>query len=253
MESKKNLVIDIILVFAVYYLVLAFAMIIAKSVFGSEIDKYMLCQVFATIITIPIMFFFFGKHVIPIGRHKFVWQDLLLTLLIAATLATSVNNILCMTPLVEMSKGFEEANEAFYSSSLVIEIIGSAILTPILEELVFRGIIYRKIRIVCNAQITIIISAVIFSVIHFNIVQCIYALVLGVALGIIVEKTGHLYFSILAHFVANLLAVLRTEIGLLEWSVDGSLLSWIFAIVLFLCGFGVLDLLIYRHNSDTIQ
>lgn len=39
---------------------------------------------------------------------------------------------------------------AFYASTLVIELIGSAILSPIMEELVFRGIVFGNMRKIMN-------------------------------------------------------------------------------------------------------
>lgn len=55
-----------------------------------------------------------------------------------------------MSPLIGLSEGYARANESFYASTLVIEMIGSAILSPIMEELVFRGIVFGNMRKIMN-------------------------------------------------------------------------------------------------------
>lgn len=62
----------------------------------------------------------------------------------------ALNNIITMSPLIGLSEGYARANESFYASTLVIELIGSAILSPIMEELVFRGIVFGNMRKIMN-------------------------------------------------------------------------------------------------------
>ena len=53
----------------------------------------------------------------------------------AATLGIAVNNIIAMTPLVQMSEGFQEANQSFFAGTVVFELLGSCLVIPIAEEL----------------------------------------------------------------------------------------------------------------------
>ena len=68
------------------------------------------------------------------------------SVLIVACISISLNNIISMTPLVTASVGYQEANANFYGSTLVLELISSALMTPILEELVFRGILFTRLK-----------------------------------------------------------------------------------------------------------
>ena len=71
----------------------------------------------------------------------------------------ALNNIITMSPLIGLSEGYARANESFYASTLVIEMIGSAILSPIMEELVFRGIVFGNMRKIMNVPQAVFLSA----------------------------------------------------------------------------------------------
>jgi hypothetical protein len=82
----------------------------------------------------------------------------------------------------------------------------------------------------------ILVSALLFAVVHWNIVQFIYALLLGIVLALLMERTGHLHAAMLGHITANLIAVIRTETGFLERTVQGDVFSWVLAVVLLVVG-----------------
>ncbi|MBO3445617.1 CPBP family intramembrane glutamic endopeptidase [Clostridium sp. CCUG 7971] len=88
--------------------------------------------------------------------------------------------------------------------TLAIQVVITA---PILEELLFRGIIlngllskYKK-----NYKKAIIISALIFGVAHLNIPQGVNAFIIGIVIGGIYYSTGSMKLSIFAHFINNFL------------------------------------------------
>ena len=81
---------------------------------------------------------------------------------------------------------------------------------PICEELMFRGIVFHRLKDWVKPQAAIVISALLFGIYHGNVVQFFYATCMGVMLAIIYDKTGTLWISIVAHIAANL------------WSLFGS-------------------------------
>lgn len=40
--------------------------------------------------------------------------------------------------------------------------------TPIIEEILFRGIIYEKLRIICGVRKALILSSILFGVLHIG-------------------------------------------------------------------------------------
>ena len=94
------------------------------------------------------------------------------------------------------------------SGNFIIVLIATGILTPIIEELVFRyGIISiitsKSNNIANNKKRAIIISSVIFGIAHFNIIQSIYAILFGLLLGYIYVKTQNILASIFIHIGVN--------------------------------------------------
>jgi hypothetical protein len=55
-------------------------------------------------------------------------------------------------------------------------------------------------------------------------------------LVVFMEKTGHLYGAVLGHITANALAVIRTETGFLDRTVDGSVQAWLLSAGCLLAG-----------------
>ena len=51
---------------------------------------------------------------------------------------------------------------------------------------------------------------------HWNVVQFLYAGILGLLLAWLLERTGFLYAPVLAHIGANVMAVVRSETGWLD-------------------------------------
>lgn len=74
---------------------------------------------------------------------------------------------------------------------------------PVLEELLFRGAILGTLLKKMKPWYAILLSALIFGIIHFNPAQIIYALLFGLILGRVYYVTGSLTLCILMHVIAN--------------------------------------------------
>ena len=80
------------------------------------------------------------------------------------------------------------------------------LLAPILEEVIFRGFLFKMWRKLLSPAKTILITAIVFSLMHFNPSQYCVALVIGVLAGFFRHKTGGLLAPILVHAIYNTLA-----------------------------------------------
>lgn len=89
------------------------------------------------------------------------------------------------------------------TASPVLMILAVCIVGPIAEELVFRGMIFGKLRRAFSFWPAAIISGIMFGVFHMNIMQGVYASVLGVLLAYVYEKTQTIFGSIFFHIVFN--------------------------------------------------
>jgi Predicted metal-dependent membrane protease len=77
------------------------------------------------------------------------------------------------------------------------------VLAPVFEETLFRGIILRGFLKNYGAAKSIIVSAVLFGILHLNPLQSINAAILGIALGWLFLKTGSLWVCIFFHSLNN--------------------------------------------------
>ena len=93
----------------------------------------------------------------------------------------------------------------------LLMMIYSVCLAPISEELIFRGVTMRIAQRAFPFWIANIIQAVLFGVFHMNMIQGIYAAVLGLFLGYICEKGGSIYLAIVFHFLFNLWGTTASE------------------------------------------
>ena len=93
-------------------------------------------------------------------------------------------------------------------------------LDPLVEEVVCRGLVYRRLRDYVGVWPAVLVSGLMFGIYHGNVVQGIYASVLGILMALLVEITGSLWASILFHVGANFISTFFSEFGvqLSQWN-----------------------------------
>lgn len=78
-----------------------------------------------------------------------------------------------------------------------------ALLGPFCEELVFRGAFFRGFRKSGNIFGAILLSGLLFSLMHMNFNQAAYALVLGIMMALLAEAAGSTVAPFLMHLIYN--------------------------------------------------
>ena len=117
------------------------------------------------------------------------------------------------TMFKEMEKTAAELTDFLAKSDSIAELIMSILVIGVIagigEELVFRGIIQRKLmKGLKNYHLAIWVSAIIFSAIHFQFYGFLPRVVLGALFGYLYVWTGNIWIPIAAHTFNNTLAVL---------------------------------------------
>lgn len=79
------------------------------------------------------------------------------------------------------------------------------ILAPFFEEIFFRGCLYRTLRMSMTKYPSIILSSVIFSILHGYFIGFIYVFLVGIMLAYIYEKRRSLVAPLAFHMMNNLL------------------------------------------------
>lgn len=113
--------------------------------------------------------------------------------------------------------GYEAMLEMYQSMFAGINptalLIGGALIGPICEEIIFRGIILEGLAQKYNPTKAIIFSALIFGIIHLQPLQVISAFFIGLILGWIYLKTQSLWVVIALHVINNTIAFTFADLG----------------------------------------
>ena len=90
--------------------------------------------------------------------------------------------------------------------ALLMYIISLTIIPAVLEELVFRGVVMQSLRRFGDG-FALVVSAILFGLIHGNLIQFIPAFLAGIAIGYFVMRTGSILTGILIHLANNAIVI----------------------------------------------
>lgn len=145
----------------------------------------------------------------------FVWSPPVIwfsVIVLAIAGSQMLNDLIILFRLNEIFPGYSELSEQTMVGQpvwLLILVVG--ILAPIAEELVFRGLVFRRMKDWMKPGLAVVFSSLLFGLYHGNMVQFLYATLMGMILAVIYHRTGTLWTSILAHITANLWSLFGNE------------------------------------------
>lgn len=138
-------------------------------------------------------------------------------LVLGAVGSIVVTCLMVMAQAVFSDAAYQQTAESMYSAGIAEQIIGLGILLPISEELMFRGILYKRLHERQPFWYAAIWSSVMFAFLHSNTTQMIYAFLLGLMLSYVYEKFGSFRAPAFLHIVLNTGSVAFTELGVFGW------------------------------------
>jgi membrane protease YdiL (CAAX protease family) len=105
----------------------------------------------------------------------------------------------------------EQAYRDFFAGTTSLQalraLIVGAVVPAFAEEVLFRGLFQRSLEQVRPARHAIIVTALIFGILHFNPLSVIPLMLIGVYLGFLAYYTQSLALPIVAHFLSNAIAI----------------------------------------------
>ena len=155
------------------------------------------------IATLPLLWSFIKEYprILP-GPDKRVIRLCYVTVL-AISASILVNVIAQSTGFTKTSESFAKTASTQFSLPLWLGIIVYGLITPVTEEIVHRGIIYNRLRRYFNLPIAIIAGSLLFGISHGNLVQLVYATVMGIFICCIYERYGSFVYPVLFHCISN--------------------------------------------------
>ena len=143
-----------------------------------------------------------------------IWA-LLCVLVIGLIAIFGFSPLINMLDAITSSWGYKSAVANIDVSTLpklLTTILYVALLPAICEELIFRGIITNGLK-KFGTRAAVILSAVLFALIHQNLQQLVYQLFLGGVMAYIALKTGSILYTMLLHFFNNAFVLLLQFFG----------------------------------------
>lgn len=128
---------------------------------------------------------------------------------VAVTPLTSLLNSISL--LWVDSATTELSSELVANYPLWVSALLMAVTPAVVEEAAYRGVVLGNYRY-GNRLVAIIMSGVLFGVMHMNFNQMPYAMVLGILLGLLAEATDSILATMYAHFCFNFNSVLLSYI-----------------------------------------
>ncbi len=92
---------------------------------------------------------------------------------------------------------------ALTSARPVLDFLAVVILCPIVEEMLFRGVIYQSFCMLLPAGLAVVFQGLLFGSVHSTIIWMIYATFMGCVLGYVRKLTGSIRPCILMHMAFN--------------------------------------------------
>lgn len=193
-------------------------------------------------------------------RPKISWKTTLICLAIAIVALFGIQYFISCMDFVLVNIGYKLDLLGLPLDNvgwLVVNVLLVALLPAIFEEIIFRGIILQGLRKTLSDSMAIVLSALMFAIMHTSLQQFIYPFLLGLILAWVATRTGSTFASMIIHFTNNFLVVLiafiqnvtGVSIGLnpANWWV------WLVAILLLVVtGFimFVIDRFYFKHKNE---
>ncbi|WP_145044459.1 MULTISPECIES: CPBP family intramembrane glutamic endopeptidase [Paenibacillus] len=137
-----------------------------------------------------------------------LWTLMLIVLSVGAVYLTSL-----FGNTVDNSKT-ESLKQSVTVFTILIGVVSAGIVSPVYEEIFYRGFIYRWLRTRVNMSWAIVISSLIFTVAHYPTMNAMPVnFISGVVLAWTYERTGSVVPGMIVHGVFNTIAVLLTALG----------------------------------------
>lgn len=144
-------------------------------------------------------------------EKKYTKKQMLETVITGIFLGVGLNLFFLILGFTKSSEAYEKVANTQFAVPIWLAVIFYGILAPVVEEMVFRGILYRELKQNMGKIGAMVGSALFFGAFHGNIVQMVYGTIMGIFLAIYYEKYGTIAAPILFHGGANIIVYILSS------------------------------------------
>ncbi|WP_342471684.1 type II CAAX endopeptidase family protein [Metasolibacillus sp. FSL H7-0170] len=152
-----------------------------------------------------------------VGVKSFAIKDWKIIIIFSVLLMAGAVIIVVLTSFIgntwENSKTEAlQQNATFFT--VLIALLSAAVISPIYEEIFYRGFLYRWLRTRIGLKGAILISSLIFTIVHLPTYNAMPVnFFSGIIFALAYERTGSIWPSVIIHGVTNGIMVLLTSLG----------------------------------------
>lgn len=184
----------------------------AEMISRQVMDNIMPMQIAAQVAMLAVFgiwyYFAYGRKKRPESAEKFDGIHIALIVFMGLVLQFGISSVLSLIEgaAPQLLENYNELMELAGLGEMSVPVmIAVAIMAPLSEEVLCRGIIFRLAEKVGSGfWVANIIQALAFGILHGNWVQGIYAFLLGLILGYIYGKYRNIWLCMLLHGAMNL-------------------------------------------------
>ncbi len=179
-----------------------------------------------------------------------ILKNIVVIAMLSIAVAVGLNCLLLVVDLAQYSERYQEAAMTLWEPPVWQQILYSVILIPVVEEVMFRRIIFRILRRWIRFSGAMLVSAVLFGAYHGNLVQFVYAAFCGGLLAYLYEKYDSILAPIISHMTMNAVAVILTHLGVFAWISQSVVRAMILIII---CAVIAVLFLRFLHKMDVTK
>ena len=136
---------------------------------------------------------------------------------LGACVSLGISAALALNILIELisvsSDKYDNVETIQYAVPLWLGIILYGLVSPWVEEIVFRGLTFNRMKRYYSLEASVLVTALIFGLFHANLPQFIYGTIMGVIMALVYEWVGTFAAPILFHMSANLFVFIFTYLS----------------------------------------
>lgn len=211
-----------------------------------------------------IVFFFAYNGIRKVKNREAITDGEKVSLLpISISIVLAIICIFLFTPLMNLINTLFESSGYVVDNTIPLQnlmandigyfllgLLIYALLPAIAEELIFRGIIQTSLSTRYKGFVTIIISTLLFVLMHGSLNQTFYQFIVGIMLSYLALVGGSIVYSIILHFLNNALVVVFSCFDIVAYlsaseAVYYNIFSMIFPVTIFLLGAALVAVLFW--------
>lgn len=197
--------------------------------YDNSVLVFSLCRMCSMIAGMAAVFPMFRKE--TVDWKGSVRLPVLTVGILAVAMALGTNILFSLLHITELSKSFADVAGQQFMVPIWQGLLLFGVVSPLAEEIVFRGVIYNRLKKYFPVWIAILTSAVLFGGYHGNLVQGIYGFLLGIVIAWLYEVAGKFRIPVMFHAFANISVFLMTYDSDITAAINTWINFLIFAII----------------------